>query len=37
MIAHRGWMHDDPVVFAIKDRNSLLAAAAFAAIFWFAT
>lgn len=36
MVAHRGWMHDDPVVFAIKDRNSLLAAVIFGAIFWFA-
>lgn len=36
MVAHRGWMHDDPVVFAIKDRNSLLAAAIFGGIFWFA-
>ena len=24
MIAHRGWMHEDPVVFAMKVRNSLL-------------
>jgi 4-hydroxybenzoate polyprenyltransferase len=24
MITHRGWMHDDPVVFAIKDRSSLI-------------
>lgn len=37
MIAHRGWMHDDPVVFAMKDRNSLLLGALFAAVFWFAT
>lgn len=37
MIAHRGWMHDDPVVFAMKDRNSLLVGALFAAVFWFAT
>jgi 4-hydroxybenzoate polyprenyltransferase/phosphoserine phosphatase len=37
MIAHRGWMHDDPVVFAIKDRNSLLLGALFAVVFWFAT
>ena len=37
MVAHRGWMHEDPVVFAIKDRNSLLLGAMFAAVFWFAT
>ena len=37
MIAHRGWMDDDPVVFAMKDRNSLLVGALFAAVFWFAT
>ena len=37
MIAHRGWMHEDPVVFAMKDRNSLLLGVFFAAVFWFAT
>ncbi|CAG9932808.1 UbiA family prenyltransferase [Candidatus Nitrotoga arctica] len=37
MIAHRGWMHDDPVVFAMKDRNSLLLGVLFAVVFWFAT
>ena len=26
MITHRGWMHDDPVVFAITDRTSQLCA-----------
>jgi 4-hydroxybenzoate polyprenyltransferase len=36
MIVHRGWMHDDPVVFAMKDRNSLLLVALFAAVFWLA-
>jgi 4-hydroxybenzoate polyprenyltransferase len=36
MIAHRGWMDDDPVVFAIKDRNSLILGVLFAAVFWFA-
>ncbi len=36
MITHRGWMHEDPVVFAIKDRNSLLAGLLFAIVFWFA-
>jgi hypothetical protein len=29
-------MHDDPVVFAIKDRASLLIGACFALIFWVA-
>jgi 4-hydroxybenzoate polyprenyltransferase len=37
MIAHRGWMNDDPVVFAMKDRNSLILGVLFAAVFWFAT
>lgn len=32
MKAHRGKMHDDPLVFAVKDRVSLSAGAAFAAI-----
>lgn len=32
MQAHRGKMHDDPLIFAIKDRASLGAGAAFAAI-----
>ena len=32
MQAHRGKMHDDPLVFAVKDRASLGAAATFAAI-----
>jgi 4-hydroxybenzoate polyprenyltransferase len=27
MISHRGWMHDDPVVFAVTDRNSWICAA----------
>lgn len=34
--AHRGEMHDDPLVFAVKDRASLLAGAAFALIMTFA-
>jgi 4-hydroxybenzoate polyprenyltransferase len=37
MIAHRGWMHEDPVVFAMKDRISLLLGVLFAAVFWSAT
>lgn len=36
MVAHRGWMHEDPVVFAMKDRNSLIVGVLFAAVFWFA-
>jgi len=32
MQAHRGLMHDDPLVFAVKDKASLLAGACFAAI-----
>jgi 4-hydroxybenzoate polyprenyltransferase len=36
MIAHRGWMHDDPVVFAIRDRKSLIVGVMFAVVFWLA-
>jgi len=32
MQAHRGHMHDDPLVFAVKDRASLAAGLAFGAI-----
>lgn len=32
MQAHRGHMHDDPLVFAVKDKASLLAGACFAAV-----
>jgi 4-hydroxybenzoate polyprenyltransferase len=32
MRAHRGEMHDDPLVFAVKDKASLAAGAAFAAV-----
>lgn len=32
MRAHRGEMHDDPLIFAIKDRTSLAAGAAFALV-----
>jgi 4-hydroxybenzoate polyprenyltransferase len=32
MQAHRGHMHDDPLVFAVKDKASLLAGFAFAAV-----
>jgi 4-hydroxybenzoate polyprenyltransferase/phosphoserine phosphatase len=37
MLTHRGLMHDDPVVFALKDRASLAVGALFALIFWAAT
>ena len=36
MLTQRGWMHDDPVVFALKDRNSLLTGLLFALVFWLA-
>jgi 4-hydroxybenzoate polyprenyltransferase len=32
MQAHRGKMHDDPMLFAVKDKASLLAGMAFAAV-----
>ncbi|MFD2111794.1 UbiA family prenyltransferase [Thiorhodococcus fuscus] len=37
MLTHRGQMHDDPVVFAIRDRTSLVIGALFGLIFWIAT
>ncbi|MBV7537485.1 UbiA family prenyltransferase [Duganella sp. sic0402] len=37
MLTHRGAMHDDPVVFALKDRTSLVVGGLFALIFWAAT
>ncbi len=36
MITHRGQMHDDPVVFAIKDKISWLVGALLALVFWLA-
>ncbi len=36
LLTHRGVMHDDPIVFAIKDRVSLITGALFGTIFWFA-
>ena len=36
MLTHRGLMHDDPVVFAVKDRISLLTGALMALVFWIA-
>jgi 4-hydroxybenzoate polyprenyltransferase len=37
MLTHRGQMHDDPVVFAIRDRVSLIIGGLFALVFWAAT
>ena len=37
MQAHRGNMHDDPLIFAIEDRGSLIAGAAFAAVMLLST
>jgi len=34
MQAHRGQMHDDPVVYAVRDRNSLACGVLFAAALW---
>lgn len=36
LITHRGLMHDDPVVFAAKDRTSVLIVALMALVFWLA-
>lgn len=36
LLAHRGKMHDDPVVFAIKDKVSLIVGLLFGFIFWLA-
>jgi hypothetical protein len=36
LITHRGQMHDDPVVFAAKDRTSLLIVALMGLVFWLA-
>jgi 4-hydroxybenzoate polyprenyltransferase len=36
LIAHRGSMHDDPIVFAAKDRGSWLVIALCAVVFWMA-
>jgi 4-hydroxybenzoate polyprenyltransferase len=37
LVAHRGQMHDDPIVFALKDRVSYLAAALALFFVWLAT
>jgi hypothetical protein len=34
MLAHRGHMNEDPVVFAARDRVSLAIGALLAAVFW---
>lgn len=36
MLTHRGSMHDDPVIFAVKDRISLLTGGLMLSIFWLA-
>lgn len=36
LMAHRGLMHDDPIVFALKDRVSLLVGICFIGVFWLA-
>jgi 4-hydroxybenzoate polyprenyltransferase len=36
VLTHRGQMHDDPIVFAMKDRISLTIAVLFSVIFWLA-
>jgi len=36
MLAHRGEMHDDPVVFAMRDRFSLVIGVLFGLVFWIA-
>lgn len=36
MLTHRGEMHDDPIVFAIRDRVSLVVGALFGVVFWVA-
>ncbi|CAN5251102.1 UbiA family prenyltransferase [soil metagenome] len=37
MLTHRGLIHDDPVIFAIKDRVSLFTGILFVLVFWIAT
>ncbi|QXI04667.1 UbiA family prenyltransferase [Pseudomonas tensinigenes] len=37
MLTHRGQMHDDPVVFAVRDRISLVVGALFCLVFWAAS
>ncbi len=37
MLAHRGFMNEDPVVFAARDRISLALAALTVVVFWVAS
>jgi 4-hydroxybenzoate polyprenyltransferase len=37
LLAHRGQMHQDPIVFAMQDKTSLIVGALFCGIFWMAT
>ncbi len=37
LIAHRGQMHDDPIVFALKDGVSYLVGALTLVVLWLAT
>ncbi|CAA0084691.1 Decaprenyl-phosphate phosphoribosyltransferase [BD1-7 clade bacterium] len=37
MLAHRGQMHDDPIVFAVKDMQSLVTGIVVASVFFLAT
>jgi 4-hydroxybenzoate polyprenyltransferase len=37
LLTHRGLMHEDPVIYAIKDRISLITGGIFLMIFWLAT
>lgn len=36
MLTHRGKMHDDPVMFAVSDRTSIIAGALMGVVFWVA-
>jgi len=36
MLTHRGQMHDDPVIFAMRDRASIIIGTLFFLVFWFA-
>lgn len=36
LLTHRGHMHDDPVVFAVRDRTSLVVGVLFGLVFWVA-
>lgn len=36
MLTHRGKMHDDPVMFAVSDRTSIIAGALMGLVFWVA-